>query len=233
VRSQARYDEIAELYDEMVGDDTSDAVSAALFDLVPDPRGLRLLDLACGQGRISRELARRGAVIVGADVSAALLERARALEERRPLGIAYVHADAMSPDALQGEVFKGVVCHFGLSDIPDLGATCATVRRVTEPGAWFVFAILHPCFAGWGDNAPSSWPTDATYYNEGWWLASNTGLRGKVGATHRTLSTYLNTLVEHDLAVERLGEPKPGSEWPAARGLPSGPVYLVVRCRRL
>ena len=54
-------------------------------------------------------------------------------------------ADATSSDAHAGESFDGVVCHFGLSDVDDLGGAAATVARLLEPGGWFVFSILHPC----------------------------------------------------------------------------------------
>ena len=229
----ARYDAIADLYDDAVGDDLGDPAAAALLELLSDVRGVRLLDLGCGQGRLSRELARRGAAVTGVDISTALLAKARAAEEIEPLGIDYVEADATSGDTLAGERFDVVVCHFSLSDMDDLSAGIATVARVLAPGGSFAFSILHPCFPGWGDDAPSSWPVGRGYFTEGWWLAANTGFRGRVGANHRLLSTYLNALVEHGLALERVAEPIPVGEWLDAK--PSAdlvPVFLVVRCRR-
>lgn len=229
----ARYDEIADFYDGKVGDDVTDSVATDLFELAGDVRGLRVLDLACGQGRISRELARRGASVVGVDISTRLLDKARAAETMKPLGIAYVRADVAAPDALAGEAFDGVACHFGVSDIDDLDGALATVSRVLAPGGWFVFSIVHPCFPGVGDEAPSSWPPGRGYYAEGWWLSDNPGFRGKVGANHRTLATYMNGLVEQGLALEQVAEPKPDEDW--VRSKPSHdpvPVYLVVRCRK-
>jgi len=229
----ARYDEIADFYVGVVGDDVSDPVARTLFELVGDVASQCVLDLACGQGRVSRALARRRASVVGVDISNALLDRARAVEPGEPHGITYVHADATSPDALAGESFDGVVCHFGLSDVDDLGAALATVARVLRPCGWFAFSILHPCFPGWGEDAPSSWSPGSGYYAEGWWLAGSPGFRGKVGASHRTLSTYLNGLVEHGLAVEQVAEPEPTAEWLQRQpGRAPVPVYLVVRCRK-
>jgi SAM-dependent methyltransferase len=229
----ARYDEIADFYHGAVGDRLDDPASGALFELLPGPAGLRVLDLACGQGRVSRELARRGARVVGVDISAALLERARSAEVAEPLGIAYLEADVSAPSLLEGERFQAVACHFGLADIDDLDATAANVARLLETGGPFVFSILHPCFPGWGVDAPSSWPPGEGYYVERWWLAENPGFRGKVGANHRMLSSYLNVLVEHGLAIDRVIEPHPVGEW--LRANPSDdlvPVFLVVRCRR-
>ena len=229
----ARYDTIAKFYDGVVGDEVRDPAAQSLLDLVPDPRGLRVLDLACGQGRLTRQLARRGAYVVGLDISARLLELAREAEKVDPLGITYVEADATAGDLLVDEQFDGITCHFGLSDIDDLGAALAAVSRLLRPGGWFAFSILHPCFPGWGDDAPSSWPTGSGYFAEGWWLATNSGFRGKVGASHRMLSTYLNALVDNGLAIERSAEPPPVGDWVRAKQSDDlVPVFLVMRCRR-
>jgi 2-polyprenyl-3-methyl-5-hydroxy-6-metoxy-1,4-benzoquinol methylase len=69
----ARYDTIADFYEDFASDPPTSPVDLALLDLVGDVSGLRLLDLACGHGRFARELARRGAEVVGLDISAALL----------------------------------------------------------------------------------------------------------------------------------------------------------------
>jgi hypothetical protein len=94
-----------------------------------------------------------------------------------------------------------------------------------------VFSILHPCFPGWDDDAPSSWPGRAGYFQEGWWQAQNTGFRGKVGANHRTLSTYLNLLTRHGLQLGVVVEPQPGADWAARKpGAGAVPVHLAARC---
>lgn len=153
----ARYDEIADFYDGFVRDRLDDnAGTAAMIDLVGDVQGRRVLDLACGQGRIARELARRGASVVGIDISAVLLAKARAAEDAEPLGIGYGLADASSSEALHGDSFDIVMCNFGLSDIDRLAGALATVVRLLPGDGTFVFSILHPCFPGWGEAAPSS-----------------------------------------------------------------------------
>lgn len=214
-----------------MGDAVEDAGSAALLELAGDVRGLWVLDMACGQGRMSRELARRGAQVVGVDVSEGLLAKARAFECEAALGVRYVLGDVSAADALAGSGFDVVVVNYGLTDIDDLPGTLATVSRVLEPGGPFVFSILHPCFPGWDDDAPSSWPADGGYHAEGWWLAANTGFRGRVGSNHRPLSTYVNQLVAHGLRLDAMIEPWPGPRWDARKpGAAPVPVHLVVRC---
>jgi len=234
VRVVARYDAVADTY---AGgpDDLTNPAAAALLDLTGPVAGADVLDLACGHGVVARELARRGATVVGLDLSAGLLDRARAREAAAPLGIRYVHGSATDVDALAGERFDVVVCNFGLSDIDDLDGACATVAAGLRPGGRFVFSILHPCFAG-DEQVSGAWPTDGTYYDEGWWRASGarSTLRREVGANHRTVSTYVNALVAHGLAVDAMVEPRPEASWTTDRPAAAAqPVYLAVRCRRV
>lgn len=232
----ARYDAVADFYEAFAPDVYDDPPMRALLQLIGEVSGHRLLDLACGHGRLTRELARRGSHVVGVDLSAALLDMARARETKRPLHVTYVHADAASPATLVGEHVDGVTCSFGLSDIDDVDGAIATVARVLRADGFFAFSIVHPCFPGWeATHAPPSWQPGRGYYEQGWWRGAGPArnLRPKVGATHRTLSTYLNTLVRHGLAIEQVAEPLPPLDW-LERAPAGGPVplYLVVRCRR-
>jgi len=54
----------------------------ATFELIGDVKGKRVLDLACGEGYITRILATKGAKVTGVDFSEKLIELARREEER-------------------------------------------------------------------------------------------------------------------------------------------------------
>ncbi len=56
-------------------------------------QGARILDLACGGGRHSIELARRGYAVTGYDLSEDLLRRARADAKRAQAKASFVHGD--------------------------------------------------------------------------------------------------------------------------------------------
>ena len=232
------YDEIAAWYDAWVSDPRGDPLFAAVEALLGEVAGLRVCDLACGQGRVARYLSERGARVVGIDLSARLLAIAAAHERSQPCGVSYVRDDAQQLAAIRDAAFDGVVCHMALMDIADCGSTIRAVARVLRPGGWFVWSILHPCY-----NSPTSteevardgtlWRRVNGYWAEGFWRSeARTGPPGKVGAYHRTLSTYLNLLVEAGLQIERVAEPRASGHMASRRPIwTEVPAVLVVRCR--
>jgi SAM-dependent methyltransferase len=219
-QTQARYDEFAEWYEQWISD--TPPLIASQSDLLPVVTGERVLDIGCGQGRMSRHLARLGANVTGVDISAEMLGRARAVG---PGNITYIHADVTGHLAWWDKrAFDGCTCEMALMDIDDLAGALSAVTAVLRPGGWFVASIVHPCFPG-SDRGASSWPPGQGYEYEGWWISPEDhnpeGVRIRVGATHRKLSTYLNALLDAGLEAERFVEP------PAPV-----PTYLLWRCRR-
>jgi ubiquinone/menaquinone biosynthesis C-methylase UbiE len=225
----ARYDAVADFY--ISGfDSADDTVSVALLNLLGPVAGLRVLDVACGHGRITRELSQRGADVAGIDISANLIRKAQEIEQNEPLGIRYIRADVTAPGLLSDRQFDRVTCSFGLSDIDDLDGAIAAISAALRPRGCFVFSILHPCFAG-GKDVSGSWPTAGSYYDEGYWTAQDalSTLRRQVGANHRMLSTYLSTLRRHNLWLDEIAEPLPAPDWDQAHDADRKPVFLVAR----
>jgi SAM-dependent methyltransferase len=245
--SQATYNDIAEWYDRYLHDRPIyfEVLLPNLLDLMGEVAGSEVCDLACGQGWIARELARRGARVTGLDQAPNLLTLARRYEEREPLGIVYVEGDAQRADALPDARFAGCVCSMALTNIPDLAAAFATVRRILAPGGWFVFAIPHPCFdtpdAEWVELPDPAHPVGRVvtgYFDERPWLAvaqggDTRGVRGRVAEHHRMLSTYLNTLSATGFLFERMLEPRPSARQTEQNpGASEIPRLLLIRARR-
>jgi ubiquinone/menaquinone biosynthesis C-methylase UbiE len=242
--TQASYNEIAQWYDQFLRERPvyTEVLLPNLLALVGEVEGEVICDLACGQGWVARELARRGAQVTGLDLAPNLLALARGYEEQEPLGIVYVQGDAECAEQLRDSQFTGCVCVMALINIADLRAAFESIRRILKPGGWLVFAIPHPCF----ETPHAQWtalpdPEHATarivtgYFDERQWFSSNPdGVRSRVADHHRMLSTYLNRLCAAGFVLERALEPGPSAR--QAERVPGNrevPTLLLIRAHVL
>jgi SAM-dependent methyltransferase len=113
------------------------------FDLVGPVAGLAVLDLACGEGCYTRELAQRGARrVVGVDISPAMI----ALARQQPIaGIEYVVSDVQSlPDLGQFDlVVAAHLLHYA-RDADALDRMCERIAAHLAPGSRFVALNENP-----------------------------------------------------------------------------------------
>jgi SAM-dependent methyltransferase len=101
--------------------------------------GERVLDVGCGCGQTSLQLARRvgpSGAVLGIDVAAVMLERARARAAGLP-NLRFVNADAQTHRF--GERFDLVFSRFGVMFFADPPAAFANLRRALLPGGRLAF----------------------------------------------------------------------------------------------
>jgi trans-aconitate methyltransferase len=110
-----------------------------LLDAKPDER---ILDLGCGTGHLTAQIAARGASVTGLDSSVSMIAQAR---QNFPK-LKFVLADARSFHFDQP--FDAVFSNAALHWIPDAGSVIASVARALKPGGRFVFEM-----GGKGNNA--------------------------------------------------------------------------------
>jgi SAM-dependent methyltransferase len=219
--------------------------------LGPLPSGTRVLDLGCGNGYLSRRLARQGALVTGIDNSEELLVAARGREAEEPLGIRYLQRDASRLDGLADESFDVALANMSLIDIEDAAGAIRETGRVVQDRGRFVFSISHPCF---DVDTRSQWVVDADAADPGTTRIYRkvTGYRtphpdwfpwrlspGKVAITvgyHRPLSWYAGELRSGGWVIVDLAEPTPTAEYEGhhvkKEWLEAIPLHLVVEARR-
>jgi SAM-dependent methyltransferase len=112
--------------------------------LPADMAGLRAIELGCGTGYVSAWMARRGAEVVGVDVSAEQLATARRLQAEHGLdAISFVEASAEAvpePDAS----FDFAVSEYGAAIWCDPHVWIPEAARLLRPGGELRFLGNHP-----------------------------------------------------------------------------------------
>jgi SAM-dependent methyltransferase len=192
----------------------------ALLELIGEP-GRRTLDLACGEGRLSRVLAERGHVVVGVGVPPVLSAAARAAAPR----IDVLDGDAAAIPLEEGAVDL-VVCSMALLNFDDMDAAVREVARVLEPGGRFCFSTVHPM---------TSLKDGADYFAERTYEETRTraGLTMTFTDRHRPLRAYADALERAGFLLQALREPVPDAEHiarePDVERWTRRPVFLLGR----
>ena len=136
--------------------DRYDRVNSGLNELLLDAAGIgeasSVLDIGCGNGKLTRLAARRasGGRALGVDLSGPMLgtARSRAAAEQVP-NVAFEQGDAQVHPLPAGE-FDAAVSRFGVMFFADPVAAFANVGRALRPGGRLAFACM-PGAAGESD----------------------------------------------------------------------------------
>jgi len=114
----------------------------ALFALLPEVRGRRVLEVGCGTGNISLALARRGARVVGLEPSGPMLGAARHKARREGLDLTWLRGLAGQLPCAH-DSFDGVLCILALDFIDDRPGALGEMVRVLRPGGFLAVAVLN------------------------------------------------------------------------------------------
>lgn len=208
-------------------------LNPAIFAMLGEVRGQRILDAGCGQGYLARLLAQRGARVVGVEPAAGWLEIARARERAAPLGITYLQADLSSFSAMDAglEPCDAVVANMMLMDIPEDAAAIRNCVAALRPGGTLIVTLTHPCF----EEETAAWKRQG-FVAVREYLADYTVPQAFSVRSHRPLNHYLNLLIQTECVLRRIEEPGLGSQW-ADRGAwyernQHVPSYVVIHATR-
>jgi SAM-dependent methyltransferase len=210
----------------------------ALRAMLPDMRGLKVVDLGCGFGWFCRWARETGAIrVLGLDVSERMLTQAR--DFATDAAVSYERADMEKLDLPAGSfdlAYSSLAVHY----IEDAACLFSAIYRALAPGGHFVFSTEHPIYMaptkpGWsvdGDGR-KTWPIDR-YLVEGPrttdWIAKN------VLKHHRTIGTTLNLLIRSGFTIRHVEEFCPTPEQIAARPEleeeRDRPMFLLVAAQR-
>ncbi len=181
-----------------------------------------ILDIACGEGNFTRQLAMEGYTVTGLDISR-LVDFAIQREEREPLGITYLKLSAQEITTnFEDNSFDQVTCNMALMDMDSLDLVLDNIAQVIRPGGRFVFSITHPILA-WPVTRTIKLPRDSEHNEDKGWIVDNYNrelpmklhwpiMPGPMLFYPRKISTYVTKLAEKGFVLTGLAEPEPAEE---------------------
>lgn len=180
-----------------------------------DVRGLRILDLGCGEGGYARKLAAAGAIVTAADCSEAAIRYAEAQAAREGLVITHHIRNSNDLFDIPACAFDLVLCSMMLMDCEDLDGTLREVARVLVPGGRLYVSMLHPCFDGNHERGigrqgvgPTREVVVKNYFEPREWEAPLPSGQTSVIWRHRTLSEYAKAFLAAGLTIIDMNEPR-------------------------
>lgn len=212
----------------------------ALFSMMPDLNGKKVLDLGCGFGEHCMRLIHDGAEqVIGIDISEKMLEIAR--KENSDSKISYINMP-MEDIAQLNERFDMVISSLAFHYVEDFSGVVKNIYKMLCEGGLFIFSQENPlctCHSGsdrWtrDENGNKVYLNLANYGVEGEresvWFVDN------VKKYHRTFSTIVNTLIEAGFTIEKMIEPLPTDEllgkYPEYKDLFHKPDFLLIKAKK-
>jgi ubiquinone/menaquinone biosynthesis C-methylase UbiE len=254
------WQDLADWYDKKQGD-AGDLwhraiIDPALLKVIGSCRGKQVLDLGCGNGYLSRRLAKRGAKVTAVDASVRVIRNAKAHDPENELGIRYLRSDAAKLSGVSDAKYDLVFANMSLMDMEDAAGAVREVGRVLKRHGRLVASICHPCFdimsnSAWvaekmlgkkqvvcrrvkGYREPFSEKVPWNLGNDRWMYT-----RG----FHRPLSWYARTIRSSGMAITALEEPEPTREFVEEEqrkpgdldgaGFREVPLHLVIEAVKL
>lgn len=205
-----------------------------LQKILPDFHGKKVLDLGCGYGWHCKYAADNGAVyVLGTDISKKMIHTAQKINSAPQIDYKCI---AMEDLHFSENTFDVILSSLAFHYIKEFDSLIVNISNWIKKDGNFVFSVEHPVFTSYGtqdwyydENGDIlHFPVD-NYYYEGRREAIFLG--EKVIKYHRTLTTYLNTLLQNGFELQHIIEPQPPKEMMGISGMKDEmrrPMMLLV-----
>lgn len=186
-----------------------------LKTMLPDFKGKRVLDLGCGFGWHCQYAIEQGATFaMGIDISRNMIEGAK---RRNASPQIEYRCTAIEDYDFLPESYDIVISSLTFHYLESFDTICSKVYTCLTQGGTFVFSVEHPVFTAYGTQdwhydekgKPVHWPVD-NYFSEGTRKAIFLG--EEVTKYHKTLTTYVNGLIQAGFNITGLIEPEPDKD---------------------
>ncbi|CAM3778913.1 class I SAM-dependent DNA methyltransferase [Parendozoicomonas haliclonae] len=229
----AMYSEYAEQYDQAVQDNIYNAhfERPSLQALLPEIRGLNVLDLGCGTGVYAQYLLDQGAdAVTCIDYSEAMVDLVRSKLGEKVT--AYAQDISLGLPQEETGSYDLIICPLVLHYLEDLNPLFQDVYRVLKPGGVMVFSMHHPL-------ADFEYSQTGNYFDrelvtQEW---DTVGKPLEVKFYRRSLSELTDAITSSGLVITRISEGQVSDKVKelsesAYNFLSRNPNFIFVRCQK-
>ncbi len=201
----------------------------SFFDEVMPAPGGRILEIGCGEGRVTRDLLARGHRMVAVDGSPTLLRHALGADD----ALRYALADAGCLP-FPSESVDGVVAYNLLMDVDDLDGVVQEAGRVLVDGGECCICLTHPMqYAGGfdGEDPDASYVLRHEYFGTRQMdqTVTRDGITFRFRGWTRPLEAYVGSLRRAGFVIDNLREPRPNTEEGRLARWHRVPMFLFLR----
>lgn len=193
-----------------------------------------VIDIGCGTGYLTQEIAKKSKYIIGIDKSGSSIDLAKDKYEKNS-NLKFINS-SLEEFSLKTNYnkFTLAIANMSLMSTLNLENALYSISKLLKAGSNFIFTISHPCFwQFYWDYSNCEWfnyneeiPIEAEFQIS---LEKNTGIYST--HIHRSLEFYMSVLLKNNFIVEQLLEPFPDKElmikYPVKWKYPH---FLCVRC---
>lgn len=212
----------------------------AMKSAISDLKGKAVLDIGCGAGYFSKYCIENGAAsVIGLDISKNMIEQAKNLNNHD--GIEYI-CEAIEDIEFASAKFDVIVSSLAIHYIEDYDGLVKKIGGWLNVNGEFVFSTEHPIVTARKET--NNWALDSEG-NKLHWALDHYQEEGKreqhwyidgVIKYHRTMSTLINTLIEHGFTLEKIIEPQSIPEglekMPRIISEKRRPSFIIIKSRK-
>ena len=188
-----------------------------LFRMMGDVVNKNVLDLACGQGHLSRVLTKGGARVTGIDISAELISFAEIKNEEEKVNVKYFATPSDDLSMIPNISQDDIICVLAIQNIEKVSETIKECSRVLRKNGRLFIVINHPSFRipqstfwGYDEVSGTQFRRVDKYLSEAKIKidmnpGQTTGKKFTV-SFHRPLQFYSKILEKNNFAITRLEE---------------------------
>ena len=195
---------------------TDHAIIEAVLGFAPTS----VLDIGCGEGWLTRALAREGIAATGLDAVAELIEQAVQADPNQAGAEYHVMSYEQIAAGAWQQTADAVVCNFALLGKESVEGLFAAMHGLLQPGGRLLVQTLHPRVACGDQPYQDGW-------REGSWAGFSPDFRDPAPWYFRTMENWHRLFVQHGLRLIEQREPLHPKT-----GRPASVIFIAVQNTR-